>query len=147
MQQSRKSVECFFITTFYDYVKAFKQNASYMVYLNGARCKEGLGRDELRLRRASQYGDLLQMVNAITKYSNGSSFTTSIPHLEGQEVFGSTKQTVDITLGLKGNSHKHDRVNFFQSKVNTMSSGFTNWNVDTGKSNWIVRDEVFVLIF
>ncbi len=117
---------CFFITTFYDYVKAFKQNAFYMVYLNGGRCEEGLGRDELKLRRASQYGDLLQMVNAVTKYSNGSSFTTSIPHLAGQEVFGSTKQTVDITLGLKGNSHKHDHVNFFQSKVNTLSSGFTS---------------------
>jgi hypothetical protein len=95
-----------------------------MVYLNGGRCREGFGRNELRLRRASQYGDPSQMANAVTKYSNGSSFTIRIPHLEGQEVFKSTKQMVDITLGSKGDSHRHDRVNFSQSKVNTMSSGF-----------------------
>jgi hypothetical protein len=32
-----------------DYVKAFKQNAPYNVYLNGGRCGKGLGRDELKL--------------------------------------------------------------------------------------------------
>jgi len=44
---------------------------------------------------------------------NGSSFTTKTLHLEGQEVFRSRKQTFDIALGLKGDSHKYDNVNFF----------------------------------
>jgi hypothetical protein len=124
LQQSWKNVGCLFIMTFYDYVKTFRQSASYTVYLNGGRCREGPGRDELRLRQVSQYGDPSQMANVITKYTNGSSFTIKIPHLEGQEVFGSTKQTMDITPGLKGNSHRHDHVNFFRSRINTMSSGF-----------------------
>jgi hypothetical protein len=69
----------------------FRQSASYKVYLNGGRCKEGPSRDELRLQQASQFGDLLQMANAIAKYTNMSSFTARIFHSKGQEVFGSTK--------------------------------------------------------
>jgi hypothetical protein len=49
LQQFGKSVGCLFVLTFNDYVKAFRQNASYRVYLNGGRCREGFGRDELKL--------------------------------------------------------------------------------------------------
>jgi len=48
---------------------------------------------------------------------------------------------------LEGDSHKHDRVNFFQPKVNATSSGFARSNVDAGKSSGIVSDEAFVLTF
>jgi hypothetical protein len=61
----------------------FKQSASYRVYLNGGKCGEGCGRDELKLQRTSQYGDPSQMTNAIAKYTSGSSFTNRILHLEG----------------------------------------------------------------
>jgi hypothetical protein len=57
------------------------------------------------------------------------------------------KQSADIALGLKGDSHKHDCVNFFRPKANTTSSGFTSLNVDASNSNGIVRDETFVLTF
>jgi hypothetical protein len=49
LHQFKKLVKCFFVATFDDYVKAFRQCASYKVYLNGQRCGEGLGRDELKL--------------------------------------------------------------------------------------------------
>jgi hypothetical protein len=52
------------------------------------------------------------MANAITKYTIKSSFTNRIPHLEGQEVFGSIKRRANIGLGSKGDSHRHDHVNF-----------------------------------
>jgi hypothetical protein len=51
--------------TYDDYVKAFKQSASYKVYLNGGRYGEGPGRDKLRLWWANQFGDMLQMANTI----------------------------------------------------------------------------------
>jgi hypothetical protein len=92
-------------------------------------------------------GDLLQMVNIIVKYTNGFFFIIKIPHLEGQEVFGSTKQRVDIALGLKGNSHTLYGVYFSQRRVNATSSGFASSNIDAGESSWIVRDEAFVLTF
>jgi hypothetical protein len=87
------------------------------------------------------------MANTIAKYTSMFSFTIKILHLEGEKVFGSTNQRADIALGSKGNSHKHDRVNFSQPKVNAMSSGVTSSNVDVGESNGIVRDEAFVLTF
>jgi hypothetical protein len=87
------------------------------------------------------------MANAIVKYTIRSSFIIRILHLEGQKVFGSTKQKVDIALGSKGDSHKHDHVNFSRSRVNATSSGFASSNVHTSKSNGIVRDEAFVLNF
>jgi len=111
--------------------------------LNGGRCEKGLARDELRLWRASQFGDPLQMANTVANYTNGSSFAIRIPHLEGQEVFGSTKQRAKIAPGLEGDSHGHDHVNFSLLKVNTMSSGFPSSNVDASESNGIVRDYVF----
>ncbi len=49
LQQFGKNVKCLFTTTFDDYVKVFKQSASYNVYLNGGRCGEGPIRDELEL--------------------------------------------------------------------------------------------------
>jgi hypothetical protein len=43
-----KVLNAFFVAIFDDYVKAFRKNASYRVYLNGGRCKERSGRDELK---------------------------------------------------------------------------------------------------
>jgi hypothetical protein len=38
--------------------------------------------------------------------------TTRIPHLEGKEIFGSTKHKLDLLLGDDGDSHRPDKVNF-----------------------------------
>jgi hypothetical protein len=62
----------------------FRQSASYRVYLNGRRCGKGLTRDELKLWWANKFGDSSQMANVVAKYTNKSSFTTRILHLEGQ---------------------------------------------------------------
>jgi hypothetical protein len=102
LQQYRKSVWYLFVAISNDYVRAFKQSASYKVYLNGGRCGKGLGRDELRLWQTSQSSDLLQMANVVVKYTSESSFSNRTPHLEGQEVFGSTKLKVNIAPRSKG---------------------------------------------
>jgi hypothetical protein len=65
----------------------------------------------------------------------------------GSRGFGSMKWSANIVLGLKGDSHKHDCVNFFWPKANAMSSGFTNSNVDVSNSSGIVKDEAIVLTF
>ncbi len=49
LQQFGKSDGCLYIATFDDYVKAFKQSASYKVYLNGGGCGKVFGMDELKL--------------------------------------------------------------------------------------------------
>jgi hypothetical protein len=117
LQQYGKKGGWLLTMIFDDYVCALKQSASYNVYLNGGRCKKGPNKDELRLWWTSQIGDPLQMANIIAKYTSGSSFITKTPHLEGQKVFGSMKQKVDIAIGLEGNSHKYDHVIFFYWKL------------------------------
>ncbi len=115
--------------------------------MNGGRCGKCLSRDELRLRRASQSGVSSHMANVMAKYTCMPSFTNRIPHLEGQEVFGSIKRRADIALGSKGDSPRHGCVNFSRPRINTTSSVFASSNVDVGESIRIVRDEPFVLIF
>ncbi len=64
------------------------------------------------MRRASQSTNPLQMVAAIAKLAPSSSFTSSIPHLEHEQIFGFNKRKKNMPLGLKDDSHKHDHVNF-----------------------------------
>jgi hypothetical protein len=47
--------------------------------------------------------------------------TTHIPHLEGEEIFGSTKQKLNLLLGDNGDSLRPDKVNFIQPRVQTNS--------------------------
>jgi hypothetical protein len=55
--------------------------------------------------RANQFSDLSQMVVIVTKFALGSSYTSRIPHLEGEEVFGSTKQRQNLPFGSKDDFH------------------------------------------
>jgi hypothetical protein len=87
------------------------------------------------------------MANAIVKYTIRFSFTTRMPHLEGQDFFGSIKQRVNIAPRSKGDSHMHDCENFSRLKINAMSNGFVGSNVDASESNKIVKDKTFVLTF
>ena len=42
---------------------------------------------------------------------------TRVPHFEGEKVFGSTKQKLDLPLGDESDSHKHDRINYSIPKL------------------------------
>ncbi len=84
----------------------------------GGRLSQGLDKSELLLCRATQFKDLKQLVDAILKYSLGLACTIRITHMEGEEIFGSCKQKANLTPRSKGNSHKHDYVNFSHPCVN-----------------------------
>jgi hypothetical protein len=71
------------------------------------------------------------MATVVTKFTLGSSYTLKIFHLEGEKVFGSTKQRQELPLGLKGDLHKHDYVNFFCPQLEFILRNFTP-NVDVG---------------
>ncbi len=74
------------------------------------------------------------MVVAIAKLAPGSSFTSSILHLEREEVFGFVKRKQNMPLGLKGDSHKHDHVNFSCLWVDFISCNSAP-NGDIGQPN------------
>jgi hypothetical protein len=47
--------------------------------------------NELLLKRAQQYSDLVKLVVVVANYMFGFSFSNCIPHLKGEHVYGSTK--------------------------------------------------------
>ncbi len=46
----KQSIICLIVVISNDYVRAFRQSVFYKVYLNGGRCGEGHGKDELKLQ-------------------------------------------------------------------------------------------------
>jgi len=66
-----------------------------------------------------QFSELKQLVKVVLKYGLGLSFTTKITHMEGEEIFGSSKWKAHLLLGSEGDSHKHNHVNYSHLHVNT----------------------------
>jgi hypothetical protein len=90
----------------------------YFHLKQGGRLSQRLDKSELLLCRATQFKDLKQLADAILKNSLGSACTFRITHMEGEEIFGSCKQKVNLTPRSKGDSHRHDYVNFSHPCVN-----------------------------
>jgi hypothetical protein len=77
--------------TFGDYVHAFKQFTLYKQHLQGGPPSHGLDRNELLLKRACESNNLARLVVFVANYTFEFFFTNCLLHLEGEEVFGSTK--------------------------------------------------------
>ena len=45
-----------------------------------------------------------------------------VPHLEGEEIFGSTKRRLDVPIGDTEDSQRPDKVNFSQPRVRMRST-------------------------
>jgi hypothetical protein len=102
-----------YVATSNEYVQAFKQSSLYQTYLNGGLLGKSSNKKELHLHRASEFGDPMLLVITIAKYTPSCSYASRMSHLEGEEVFGFCKQRAILPLGSKGDSNKHDHVNFF----------------------------------
>ncbi len=76
-----------------------------------------MDKNELCLHRANQFGDLVQIATMVTKYTSRFGIFIKILHLEGEEMFGSSKRKENLPLGSKVDSHRLDRVNLSCSKV------------------------------
>ncbi len=71
------------------------------------------------LHKVTQFRNPKQLGDAILKYSLGSICTIRFTHMESEEIFGSCKlQKVNLAPILEGDSHRHNRVNFFHLHVN-----------------------------
>jgi hypothetical protein len=64
-------------------------------YLKCKLLKIGPSRQELKLRAATHSNDFKKIVHTISLLSGVERVTTNILHLEGKEIFGSTKQKLD----------------------------------------------------
>jgi hypothetical protein len=101
VQLSSKRGTCLFAATFDNYVLTFKKSYSYYAFLQGCASRTSPNKNESRLCRASRFGDLVEIVAVVAKYTLSFSLSTRIPHLKDEEVFGSTKSKQNFHLGQK----------------------------------------------
>ncbi len=60
----------------------------------------------------------IQSNYVVLKYSLGLTYIVRIAHMEGEQIFGSCKWKVNLTLELECDSHRDDHVNFSHPHVN-----------------------------
>ncbi len=117
-------------------MRTLEKSSLYYAFLQGGAYGIKLNKNELCLRRVTQFGDQMQIVVAIAKYISSSNLFTRILHLEGEEMFGSTKRKANLLPRSKVNSHQHDQVNFFHPKVaNAIALINQLLVVDVGEAN------------
>jgi hypothetical protein len=121
LQQSGNRDNDLFVATCDDKMQAVMQMTNYMAYLKGKESGTGPSKQVLKLRAARRSGDPKKIEEALSKLLGIEVATTRIPHLEGEEIFGSTKRKLDLPPGDDGDSHRLDKVNFSQPRVQTRS--------------------------
>ena len=95
---------------------------NYRAYLKGYALGSGPSKGELRLRAARRSGDPKKIAQALNTLPGAEGVGTRIPHLEGEETFGSTKRKLDMPIGDAGDSHRPDKINFSQPRMRTRST-------------------------
>jgi len=95
---------------------------NYHAYLRGYASGSGPSKEELKLRVARQSGCPKKLVDALNTLPGVEGVGTQVPHLEGEEIFGSTKRKLELPIGDARHSHRPDKVNFSQPRVRTRST-------------------------
>jgi len=72
----------------------------------------GPDQNELLLKRAYGSSDHARLPTTIANYTFKSSFTNRLPHLEGEEIFGSMKQLANCPSSENNDSHCPNCENF-----------------------------------
>jgi hypothetical protein len=122
MQASGKRGSDLFVATCDDWVQAFMQMTNYRAYLCGGPSGKGPSKEDLKLKRAMASGDGKKIADALSEMPGAEDVCTRIPHLEGEEVFGSSKRKLDLPIGSEGDSHRPDKVNFSHPRVQIRSA-------------------------
>jgi hypothetical protein len=121
LQQSGNRGNDIFAATYDDKIQAVMQMTNYRAYLKNKASGTGPPKQELKLRAARRSSDPKKIEEALSQLPEVEVATTWIPHLEGEEIFGSTKRKLDLPPGDDRNSHRDDKVNFSQPRVQTRS--------------------------
>ena len=74
------------------------------------------------MRAARRSGDPKKIAKVLNTLPGAEGVGTRIPHLEGEETFGSMKRKLDVPIGDARDSHKPDKINFSQPHVRTRST-------------------------
>ena len=105
-----------------DWIRAFMQMTNYRSYLCGGASGKGPSKHDLKLKRAMASLDGKKIAQALSEMPGAEDVCTRVPHLEGEELFGSVKRKLDLPIGSEGDSHRPDKVNFSHPRVQTRSA-------------------------
>ena len=94
---------------------------NYKAYLKGKASGTSPSKQELKLKVARRSNDPKKIEEALSELSGVEVATTQIPHVEGEEIFGSTERKLDLPPCNDGDSYTPNKVNFSQPQVQTMS--------------------------
>ena len=122
LQMSGKQGNNLFDATCDDSIRAWMQMTNYRAYLKGYASGSGPSKGKLRLRAARRSGDPKKIAEALNSLPGGEGVGSRIPHLQGEETFGSTKWKLDVSIGDARDSHRPDKINFSQPRVRTRST-------------------------
>jgi hypothetical protein len=64
------------------------------------------------LKKAQGLNDPIRLVEVMANYTFGSSFINCLLHLEGEKVFGFSKQLTNCPPSVDNDSHRSNHVNF-----------------------------------
>jgi hypothetical protein len=121
LQQSGNRSNDLFAATYDDKIQAIMQMTNYRAYLKDKASGTCSSKQELKLKAARRSGDPKKSVEELSQLPEVEVATTQIPHLEGKEIFGNTKRKLDLLPGDDGDSHRPNKVNFSQPRVQTRS--------------------------
>jgi len=85
---------------------------NYYAYLRSHALESGLSKEELKFRVARHSKDPKKIAEVLNTLFGIKGVGTRVPHLEEEEIFGSTKKKLDVPIGDVGDSHGLDKVNF-----------------------------------
>ena len=117
LRQSRNMIICLYEEIVDDLIRAFMQIANCKLWLRGGSTGKGL--DSMSLKVATWYGNPKLLVDAIKSYLGVEDLYTGDCALEGFEFFGSTKQKLNVPLGVDCDSHRLDKLNYLIPRPNT----------------------------
>jgi len=95
------------------------QMINYQAYLKGNKLKLGPSKEEPKLGGTRSSGDPKKIAEVLNVLPEAIDVVICVPHLEGKEVFGSSKRKLDLPIDSDGDSHRLEKVNFSQPQVMT----------------------------
>ena len=99
LQMSGKRANNLFDATCDDSIRAWMQMTNYRAYLRGHASGSGPSKGELKLRAARCSRCPKKIAEALNSLPEAHGVGSRVPHLEGEEIFGSTKRRLDVPIG------------------------------------------------
>lgn len=120
LQASGNNGHDMYVATVDDFVRVFLKVINFYQFLKDDVGGTGPSKKELKLRnaerRAKQTVNPILLEDAMLEMPGAHEFCIRLPHMAGEEVFGSVKRKADLPIGAEEESHRPDKVKYSRPK-------------------------------